>query len=192
MCRGTGGSRGENAVAAEVDEGGVEEEVRKKPVEESDFSGTDAESEAEGEEVVWGRSGVNAERYKKKMAVWKNEIIGKGQKFQSADAFRYSIWKYAIAHKFDYKLARNCKQRIVVKCKARRCDFFICVRGNLKVEGMVVKEFRGVHKHSVGDECQMGKWGRRRLRARLLARLIEGKIRMSNDCLLYTSPSPRD
>jgi len=69
----------------------------------------------------------------------------------------------------------------VVKCKATTCEFFICVRGNLKVEGMVVKEFRGVHKHSVGDECQMGKWGTRHLRARLLARLIEGKIRMSND-----------
>jgi len=70
---------------------GVEEEVRQEPAEESDLSGTDSESEAEGEEVVWGRSGVNAEWYKKKMVIWKNEIIGKGQKFQSADAFRYSI-----------------------------------------------------------------------------------------------------
>ena len=123
------------------------------------MSGTDSESEADGEKVIWGRLGVKAESYRKKMVIWKNEIIGKGQKFQSADAFRYSIWKYAIAHKFHYKLARNCKQHIVVKCKATRCDFFICVRGNLKVEGMVEKEFRGVHKYSVGDECQMGKWG---------------------------------
>jgi len=46
----------------------------------------------------------------------------------------------------------------------------------VKVEGMVVKEFRGLHKHSVGGECQMGKWGRRCLRARLVARLIKGKI----------------
>ena len=72
----------------------------------------------------------------------------------------------------------------MVKCKATGCDFFICVRGNLKVKGMVVKEFRGLHKHSVGDECQMRKWGRRHLRARLLARLIEGKIRLS----IYYSP----
>ena len=56
------------------------------------------------------------------------------------------------------------------------CDFFICVRGNLKVEGMVFKEFRGLQKHSVGNECQMEKWGRRRLKAKLLVRLIESKI----------------
>jgi len=51
----------------------------------------------------------------------------------------------------------NCKQQIVVKCKATGCDFFICVRGNVKFEGMVVKKFKGQHKHSVGDECQVGK-----------------------------------
>ena len=51
----------------------------------------------------------------------------------------------------------------------------------MKVEGMVVKEFRGLHKHNVGDECQMGKWERRCLRARLLAWLIEGKIRLYID-----------
>jgi len=181
MCRGKRCQRRTKCSCCRGKARGVEEEVRQEPAEESDLSGTNSESEADDEEVVWGSSGVNAESYKKKMVIWKNKIIGKGQKFQSADAFRYSIWKYAIAHKFDYKLARNCKQRIVVKCKATRCDFFICVRGNLKVEGMVVKEFRGVNKHSVGDGCQMGKWRRRRLRARLLAQLIEGKIRMSND-----------
>jgi len=147
----------------------------------SDLSGTDSELEVDGEEDVWGRSRVNAETYKRKMVIWKNEIVGKGQKFSSVDAFRYSIWKYAIGHCFDYKLQRNCKQRIVVKCKARRYDFFICVRDNVKFEGVVVKEFRGQHKHSMGDECQAGKWGRRRLRARLLARLIEGKVRLSID-----------
>ena len=46
---------------------------------------------------------------------------------------------------------------------------------------MVLKEFRGQHKHSTGNECQMRKSGRRLLRARLLARLIEGKIRLSID-----------
>jgi len=101
--------------------------------------------------------------------------------FSSADAFKYSIWKYAVAHRFDYKLERNCKQRIVMKFKARRCDFYICVREHLKVDVMTVKEFREEHKHSVGDECQAGKWGRRRLRAKLLASLIEEKIRLSFD-----------
>jgi len=47
----------------------------------------------------------------------------------------------------------------VVKCKATGCDFFICVTGNVKYEGMVIKEFRGQHKYSVGDECQVGSGG---------------------------------
>ena len=47
----------------------------------------------------------------------------------------------------------------MVNCRAKGCEFFICVRGNVKVEGIVVKEFRGQYKHSVGDECQMEKWG---------------------------------
>ena len=57
----------------------------------SDMSGSDSESDVEGEEHVWGRSGVNAEAYKRKMVIWRNEIFGKGQWFSLADAFRYSI-----------------------------------------------------------------------------------------------------
>jgi len=55
------------------------------------LSGTDLESEADGEEVVWGSLGVNAESYKRKMVIWKNEIMGKGQKFLSVDAFRLEL-----------------------------------------------------------------------------------------------------
>ena len=107
--------------------------------------------------------------------------MGKGQKVSSPDAFRCSIWKYAIAHQFDYRLEKNCKQHTVVKCRGRGCPFFICVRGHLKVDGMTVKEFSGDHKHSVGDECEVGKGGKRRLRVKLLACLIEGKIQLSVD-----------
>ena len=140
------------------------------------MSGTDSESEVNVEEVIWCHSGVDVQTYKRKMAIWKNEIMGKDQKFSSPDAFSYSIWKCAIAHRFDYKIETNYKRRIVMKYKARGCEFFNCVRGNVKVKGMLVKEFRGHDKHSIGDEGQMGKWRRRRLKARLLARLIEGKI----------------
>ena len=49
----------------------------------------------------------------------------------------------------------------------------------------VWKEFEPGHVHSVGAECQMGKWGRRRMRASLLSTLIEGKVRLSDG---YTPP----
>ena len=68
---------------------------------------SDSGSEIEGEVGVWSASGVTSEAYKRTMVVWKNEIRGKGQKFTLADAFRYRMWKYAIAHQFDYKLERN-------------------------------------------------------------------------------------
>jgi len=52
----------------------------------------------------------------------------------------------------------------------------MCVRGHWKMDGMTVKDFIGEHVHSVGVQCQMGRWGRRRVRAKLLARVIDGKV----------------
>ena len=49
---------------------------------------------------------------------------------------------------------------------------------------MCIKDFIGQHKHSVGKLCQMGVWGRRRVRAKLLAHLIEGKVRLCMDYAL--------
>ena len=72
-----------------------------------------------------------------------------------------------------------------MKCTTEGCVFYICVRGHLKRDGMYVKEFKLGHVHSVGAECRMGKWGRRRLRASLLGTLIKGKVRLSDS---YTPP----
>ena len=105
MCRVNGQSGGEQSGNGRGLQGGNGEEVREVADEDGDLSGTDTD----GEDGVWGHSGVNAEAYKRRMVIWKNKIIEKGQKFLSPDAFRYSIWKYAIAHRFDYKLERNCK-----------------------------------------------------------------------------------
>ena len=46
---------------------------------------------------------------------------------------------------------------------------------------MLIKHSVGQHKHSVGELCQMGDWGRRRVRAKLLAHLIEGKVWLHPD-----------
>ena len=72
-----------------------------------------------------------------------------------------------------------------MKCTAEGCGFYICVRGHLKRSGLYVKEFVAGHVHSVGGECEMGKWCRRRMRASLLGSLIEGKVRLSDG---YTPP----
>ena len=69
MCRGKGTSGEQNSVAAKGKQREDQEEVRQEPTEETDLSGTDSESEADDEEVVWGRSGVDAKSYKRKMAI---------------------------------------------------------------------------------------------------------------------------
>jgi len=115
------------------------------------------------------------------MAIWKNEFKGKGQVFAFAEAVRHSMWRYAIANRFEYKYARNYQQQIAVKCKVDACPFYICVRRKVKMDRMYVKEFVGQHVHSVGDECMMGKWGGRRMRANLLVNLIEEKVGLSAD-----------
>lgn len=117
----------------------------------------------------------------RKMSLWKKEIVGAGQVFASAEAFRQSMFKYAIAHKFNYKFMRNCRQRIAVQCTASGCPFQICVRGSLHRDLVVVKNFKGEHVHDEGDESEQFKLDNRKLRASMLAQVIEGKIRVSPD-----------
>ena len=55
--------------------------------------------------------------------------------------------------------------------------------GHLQIDGMIAKEFRSEHVHKVGEQCQMGRCGKRMMRAKLLSRLISGKVRSSMDYL---------
>jgi len=50
------------------------------------------------------------------------------------------------------------------------------------MDGMIVKDFVE-HGDSIGEQCQTGRWARRRMRAKLLARVIDGKVRFSIDYL---------
>jgi len=51
------------------------------------------------------------------------------------------------------------------------------------MDGMVVKDFRLEHVHTMEEQCQMDRWGKRVTRAKLLSRLIDGKVRSSMDYL---------
>jgi len=93
------------------------------------------------------------------------------------------ICRYAIANHFSYLYEQNCKQRIVVQCDAVGCPFYICVKGEKNTQVMSLKDFKGKYVHSVGEQSQMGIWGKRRVRAELLAHLIEGKVLL---CLDYS------
>jgi len=145
MVRGSGHACPEGTVAGTV--------VRQVRIEDSSDLDSAFESEDDEEGVVWVRSGVQAEEYIRRRRIWRNAITGVGQMFPSTDAFRYTIWKYTIANKFDYHFIRNCRQRIAVGCTAEGCNFYICVRGHLQIDGMIVKEFKSEHVHNVGEQC---------------------------------------
>ena len=87
------------------------------------------------------------------MLIWKKKLKRKGHLFVFASEVKISIWKYAIANRFEYKYVRSCRQRIAMKCIIEGCGFYIYMRGHLKRGGMYIKEFVAGHVHSVGAEC---------------------------------------
>jgi len=102
-----------------------------------------------------------AQSYYRKLSIWKNVTRGEGQIFQSTEAFWQMICQFVIANHFNYQFERKCKQRIVIKCQAKECHLYMCVRGGNNTDVMYLKEYNGRHTHSVGEMCQMGVWGRR-------------------------------
>ena len=63
----------------------------------SSHSSSSSEDEEGIDGELWPQSGVHAQAYRRRMAIWKNEFKGKGQLFASAEAVRHSMWRYAIA-----------------------------------------------------------------------------------------------
>lgn len=87
------------------------------------------ENSSDTNDNVWPRSGLHARSYYCKLTIWKKLIRGEGQIFQLAEVFRQVMCKFAIANHFNYRYERNCKQRIVARCDATDCSFYIWVRG---------------------------------------------------------------
>ena len=170
--------------ATEEDDAGDEGAAKKRCGDESKREGSD-----DGNDVndnVWSHTGMQARSYHRKLSIWKKLVRGEGQIFQSAEAFWQMICKYAIANHFNNRFDRNCSLRVVVRCDAADYPFYICVRGGKNTPLMLLKIFRGQHVHSVGEQCHMGIWGRRRVRAELLMHLIKGKVHLCLDTLQRT------
>ncbi|CAI0388837.1 unnamed protein product [Linum tenue] len=55
------------------------------------------------------------------VATWRDGITGMGQEFESVVKFRDALQKYAIAHRFGYKLKKNDSNRVSAVCAARAC-----------------------------------------------------------------------
>jgi len=94
------------------------------PCEESDESSSGSDDDDNnGDGVERPRSTMHCKAYKRRMEIWKKEIKGVGQVFMSTVAVRSSIWKYAIANRFEYIYVRNYRQCIAARCAAPGCGF---------------------------------------------------------------------
>ncbi|XP_022749618.1 uncharacterized protein LOC111299020 isoform X2 [Durio zibethinus] len=61
----------------------------------------------------------------KLLSSWKNGITGEGQDFRSVAEFRDALQKYAIGHRFAYKLRKNDTNRASAICAAEGCPWRI-------------------------------------------------------------------
>ncbi|KAJ8446009.1 hypothetical protein Cgig2_012353 [Carnegiea gigantea] len=77
-------------------------------------SGEESAEGNEGNDTIWPRSGLQARNYYQKLSIWKKLISREGQIFQSAEAFRQIISKYAITKPLQLSAAEE--------LHAKNCD----------------------------------------------------------------------
>ncbi|OMO73183.1 Phox/Bem1p [Corchorus capsularis] len=84
------------------------------------------------------------------IASWKNGITGEGQDFKNVVEFRDALQKYAIAHRFAYKMRKNDAKRVSVVCAAEGCPWRIHASW---VPSDLVFRIKKVHEtHTCGGE----------------------------------------
>uniref|UniRef100_A0A2P2MXP3 SWIM-type domain-containing protein n=1 Tax=Rhizophora mucronata TaxID=61149 RepID=A0A2P2MXP3_RHIMU len=87
----------------------------------------------------------------KMVASWKDGITGEGQEFKSVAEFRDALQKYAIAHRFVYRLKKNDTNRATGVCIVEGCSWMIRA---CWVPAEEVFRIRKMEKsHTCGGEC---------------------------------------
>lgn len=66
---------------------------------------------------------TSSESIRKMVASWKTGITGEGQDFKDVQEFRETLQKYAIAHRFGYRLKKNDANRVSGVCVAENCSW---------------------------------------------------------------------
>lgn len=84
------------------------------------------------------------------VAAWKDAITGVGQEFKSVSEFREALQKYAIAHRFGYRLKKNDTNRATGRCAIEGCSWKIHASWVQATETFTVKKMEDTH--SCGGE----------------------------------------
>lgn len=79
------------------------------------------------------------------VASWRDSITGVGQDFESVKEFRDTLQKYAIAHRFVYKLKKNDTNRASGMCVAEGCPWRIHASWVPASQSFRIKKFDNVH-----------------------------------------------
>lgn len=109
----------------------------------------------------------------KLVASWKDCITGVGQDFKSVKEFREALQKYAIAHRFVYKLKKNDSNRASGICVEEGCPWSIHASWVPASLSFTIKKFN--NSHSCGGES----WKNAHPAKKLLVSVIKDKLRDS-------------
>lgn len=109
----------------------------------------------------------------KLVASWKDCITGVGQDFISVKEFREALQKYAIAHRFVYKLKKNDSNRASGICVEEGCLWSIQASWVPASQSFRIKKF--INSHTCGGES----WKNAHPAKKLLVSVIKDKLRDS-------------
>ncbi|KAL8547842.1 hypothetical protein ACS0TY_007245 [Phlomoides rotata] len=104
---------------------------------------------------------------------WKDCINGVGQDFRSVREFREALQKYAIAHRFVFKLKKNDSNRASGVCVEEGCSWSIHASWVPASQSFRIKKFN--NSHTCGGES----WKNAHPAKKLLVSVIKDKLRDS-------------
>uniref|UniRef100_A0A2N9F741 SWIM-type domain-containing protein n=1 Tax=Fagus sylvatica TaxID=28930 RepID=A0A2N9F741_FAGSY len=109
----------------------------------------------------------------KLVASWKDGIIGVGQEFKGVHEFRDALQKYAIAHRFMYKLKKNDTNRASGICGAEGCSWRIHASWDSSSQSFRIKKMNKTHT------CGGESWKSAHPSKNWLVSIIKDKLRDS-------------
>ncbi|XP_073145679.1 uncharacterized protein [Henckelia pumila] len=172
------GVHGPTIVAVSDNDGG--ERQRKKNM--KDHSTLTVNDKIEGEgDAIHGTDGdslttvafCDDDLPEKLVASWKDCITGVGQDFKCVKEFREALQKYAVAHRFVYKLKKNDTNRASGICADEGCSWTVHASWVPASQTFRIKKFNNLH--SCGGES----WKNAHPAKNLLASVIKYKLRDS-------------
>ncbi|KAG8363143.1 hypothetical protein BUALT_BualtUnG0000100 [Buddleja alternifolia] len=105
-------------------------------------------------------------------SVWDDIIVGEGQAFENAEAFRLAIYKYSIAHRFSYKFNHNRARYMSIQCVMEGCPWKISAGHDGGSKSVSIKKFNNFHSHSPADLINF----KPRFSSKLMGDIVSDKI----------------